>query len=348
MKKLMIAAAAAAVSAGVLAANKAQVYDFTATLKTTGCRAAKVSRALANYFDHTSFGLSTLNGQYAQGDEIGIRKQVSVKIAGVIWGCDCPTISIPGWRPTDPTNPRYIGGFIFWNQQSETVYNPFLTDFDWLVLNRIDTMKKCEGSFYLKNTAEDQGLFLIGSGFGTVKDEGCDTYASSIKGNIAGIRFAPNDEFGCVFCAAEGCVVAPFCDTCYDYDTTAYSVANGTWTIKYNKSAAKKLSSTPFLSRIYKFKKAGPTQQVLNAIEQIWFRLATAAAADRDVIQPADADDEREWHGADSIEAEIDLLADVYEAAEGEEALSTFVEVLYPYVGVEEDTTLVEILADLS
>ena len=51
MKKIMIAAASAVMVGSAFAVNKAQVYDFSATLKTTACKAGKVSAALEKYFE---------------------------------------------------------------------------------------------------------------------------------------------------------------------------------------------------------------------------------------------------------------------------------------------------------
>jgi hypothetical protein len=279
MKKLMITAAVAAMVGSAFAVGKAQVYDYTATIKTSACRATKLSNKLVSYFNANrilpsawnTFGLET-------GDEIGIRKQVSVKIAGVIWGCDCVTISLPGWRLLDPDGDGrgYLGGYYFWNQQTQRIYNPWRTSFSWNVLNRIDTMTKCEGSYMLFCSQAGQRIFVFGGGFGTVAKTGCDTYIKSMSGNLSGFTLLPPDAFGCVLCGGNNCVVSTLCDLCWDIfdpgfvDTTALSAVSGTWKLKYNSSATKRISSTPWISRIYNFKKGGNTSLVATWIDRVW------------------------------------------------------------------------------
>ena len=277
MKKLMIAAAAAAMVSGAFAIGDAQVYDYTATLKTTACRAGKLSQKLIDYFGEARRLPSEAPiNTFGRGDEIGIRKQVSVKIAGVIWGCDCPTIALPRFPRRTPGN--YMGGYYFWNQQAETMFNPFRTLFFWNVLNRIDTMSKVEGSYTLACRQAGQRLVVFGGGFGSVSKTGCDTYVKSMNGNLAGFRIAADDEFGCVFCGGNNCVVTTLCDLCWDISspdfvyTTGFSAVSGTWKIKYNKSMTKRLASTPWISRVYSFKKGGNTREVAELIDRAWAR----------------------------------------------------------------------------
>jgi len=276
MKKLMITAAAAAMVGSVFAIGKAQVYDYTATIKTSACRSARLSNKLIDYFNQNrAFTSQWSPAGLTRGDEIGVRKQVSVKLAGVIWGCDCVTISMPGWRPL---NGRYFGGYYFWNQQTERIYNPWRTTFTWNVLNRIDTMSKCEGSYMLFCTQAGQRIFVFGGGFGTVSNTGCDTYVKSMSGNLSGFSLIPTDAFGCVLCGGNNCVVATLCDRCYDWadpafvNTTALSAVSGTWKIKYNKSATRRISSTPWISRAYTFKKGGNTSFVATRIDRAYAR----------------------------------------------------------------------------
>jgi hypothetical protein len=266
MKRLMITAAAAAMVSGAFAIGKAQVYDFTATIKTGICKEAKVSKALENYFNHGGL-YASVNFGYTQGEEIGLRKQQSMKLGGVIWGCDCDTIARPYWGHPRGLPSRYLSGYMFWNLTADMLYWPFswanptqmVTTFDWQVLNRIDTMSKCEGMFVLRARWPGQQLTLQGAGFGSVKNTGCDTYINSINGNIVGWRFTGSESFGCVFCAANGCVVGLICDSCLEralgMDTRLWTAATGTWKLKYNASVSKKLSKTPFISKVYKFPK---------------------------------------------------------------------------------------------
>jgi len=282
MKKLMITAAAAVMVSGAFAINEAQVYDFSATVKSGVCQETRVSRALATYFNTLRLFPSAEYLNWAEGDEIGVRKQKSQKIAGVIWGCDCETIADPKWGPVRLGSP-YLRGYMFWNETAVSdedtkgmLYTPWTffrryTTFRWTVLNRIDTMTKCEGAFTLTCRFPNQQLFLQGAGFGTVAETGCDTYIKSINGNIAGFTIPATDRFGCVYCAATGCVVAPICDTCWEWDTRVLSAATGTWKLKYNQSVTKKLRTTPYISRVYKFgKKSGYAQQFADFAERLW------------------------------------------------------------------------------
>ena len=278
----MITAAAAVMVSGAFAINEAQVYDFSATVKSGVCQETKVSKALATYFNTLRLFPSQEYLNWAQGDEIGIRKQKSQKLAGVIWGCDCETIADPKWGPVRLGSP-YLRGYMFWNETAVSdedtkgmLYIPWTffaryTTFRWTVLNRIDTMTKCEGAFALTCRFPNQQLFLQGAGFGTVAETGCDTYIKSINGNIAGFTIPATDRFGCVYCSANGCVVAPICDTCWEWDTRILSAATGTWKLKYNKSVTKKLRTTPYISRVYKFgKKSGYAQQFADFAERLW------------------------------------------------------------------------------
>jgi hypothetical protein len=266
MKKLMVAAAAAAMIGGAYAMD-AQVYDFSASLKTTACKETKVSSALAKYFNTRSYKDLEL---YEKGDKIGLRKQASRKLVGVIWGCDCPTlITPPAWSVY---NDKTLGGYMFWDQSVDDYFRVRKTSFSWNVLNRIDAMTKCEGSFTLRNWAQGQSLFLVGAGFGTVKGRDCSTYVKSMNGSLVGYR-EPNegDTIGCVFCDVNGCVVDPICDVCFVGELGVYNpdvtIAYGTWKIKFNSSVAKKLATKGRLSQVYKFKKAGNAKDVLAFLE---------------------------------------------------------------------------------
>ena len=282
MKKLMITAASAAMVGSAFAINEAQVYDFTATIKTGVCQETKVSKKLASYFNTRRFFPSTQAGIWASGDEIGIRKQKSQKLAGVIWGCDCETVADPKWGPVRLGSP-YLRGYMFWNQSARTsddvngmLYTPWTffnryTTFRWTVLNRIDQMTKCEGAFSLTCRFPNQMLFIQGAGFGTVKNTGCDTVISSISGNIAGFTVPAANTFGCVYCSASGCVTAPICDTCWEANTTALSVATGTWKLKYNSSVTRRLRTTPYISQVYNFgNKSGYARQFALFAERFW------------------------------------------------------------------------------
>lgn len=337
MKKLMITAAAAAMVSGAFAIGKAQVYDYTATVKTTACKATKVSSKLVDYFNSNRSFSSANKGLFSKGEEIGIRKQVSLKVAGVIWGCDCITISLPGWRLLDPDGDGrgYLGGYYFWNQQTETIFNPWRTTFRWNVLNRIDTMTKCEGAYMLYCTQAGQRIFVFGGGFGSVSKTGCDTYVKSMSGNLSGFSLIPTGAFGCVLCGNNGCVVATLCDQCYDIadpafvNTTALSAVSGTWKIKYNSSVTKRISSTPWISSVYTFKKGGNTRNVATWIDRTWAaQTGLSYGADSDEEEDADAIAEKmeeyiEQHTLVSLE---ELVAPESEEIEDKEVASLIAE----------------------
>ena len=325
MKKLMITAAAAAMVSGAFAIGKAQVYDFTATIKTGICKEAKVSKALESYFNHGG-QFASVNFGYSKGDEIGLRKQQSMKLGGVIWGCDCDTIARPYWGHPRGLPSRYLSGYMFWNLTADMLYVPFswanptqlVTTFNWQVLNRIDTMSKCEGMFVLRARWPGQQLLLQGAGFGSVKNTGCDTYVNSINGNIVGWRFAAGESFGCVFCAANGCVVGLICDSCLEraigMDTRLWTAATGTWKIKYNSSAAKRLSKTPYISKTYKFpKNSGVAADFATVADRVnaWLEGLRYGEVIEDDSEPGDYDDKVAFEDYDYEELSSDLQKSV-------------------------------------
>ncbi len=266
MKKLMIAAAAAvAVSAGVYAktALDAQVYDFTLTVKTTACKQIKVTKSIAK--------LELTDYSEVKKQTIDVRKPATTKIVGVIWGCDCITIADPAWR-TYGRNNTSIGGYLFWNPGTEDPFNVFSTDFGWAALNRIYKGDTAEGVWRLTNWDADNVVGLIGAGQGKVKGSGlylaasgafvgdCRVVLSSRSGNVGGFLLWKSAGAGCAFCGGA-CAAWQFCRGCdlgasatlLDLDLTA---AYGSWKIKYNSSASKKLRKTGYITESYSFKKA--------------------------------------------------------------------------------------------
>ena len=176
MKKLMIAAACAAMAGSVFAAvGDAQVYDATLTVKTTACKNGKYTKALVNFpvKDANEFG-------YDVNDSVMFRKQATRTINGVFWGCDCETIADPAWRIyTSFTSagvektPHTVGGYAFWDATNSKEYIPFTipyVTFEWLILNRIDQMTSVEGTWLLRDRAANEALFFMGAGFGTANN----------------------------------------------------------------------------------------------------------------------------------------------------------------------------------
>jgi len=254
----MIAAAAAAISAGVSAATlDAQVYDVTLTAKTTACKEIKYTKTIA-----------TLEGEHwedVKGDTISVRKQATTKIAGVIWGCECETFADPAWRLYN--NGKTVGGYVFWNVTGKEMFRIAKTSFAWAVFNRIDKGEKVEGAWAL---SKDPTLGFLGAGFGSVKGLDCRATLTSMSGSFAGFILAGDNAGGCAFCGATDCdawQVCPCIANGANVYPLGYTVAYGTWKIKYNKSASKKLRKTGRITQSYNFKNAGDTEARLTKVE---------------------------------------------------------------------------------
>ena len=243
MKKLIAAMMVAA--AGMYALADAQVYEMQLTMKTTSTRSGKVK------FVSCDCGGESLGDLY--------RKQSTVKIKGLIWGCDCVTIGEPSITSNADCLAEAPYGYIFWN---ETTKKPMNLKFKWDILNRIDkTAKKAEGTWTL--TSEDGDFMVMGSGFGTVKDttqtkpicQRLATWVPSMKGNFAGwsttgaIVTAKATDGECSWCekvagTEEKVASAPGWSLCLCGESDERTAATGTWTLKYNSKVSKTLSST--------------------------------------------------------------------------------------------------------
>ena len=95
------------------------------------------------------------------------------------------------------------------------------------------------------------------AGMGTIKDalnenaENCideSSYIKSAKGNVAG--FMSPDTGACYYCDEVVCDVYDFCECMGLMDDTR-TVAYGTWTMKYNASASKKLRTSAKITSSY-------------------------------------------------------------------------------------------------
>ena len=287
MKKLMIAAAAAAMVGGASAAEPldAQVYDFTATVKTSECSGKSYTDVCA-------------------GKSVLYRIQKTKKLYGKFWGCHCEVIADPG----DSSNQgivcsigsaqalygvsRYVDGngiptdspkdangndndivrksCIFWmNAKDEDgAFNG--ADWEWSLLYRLG--KKCaniEGMFtltlYSDVAATTDVATLSGAGYGTCvttykngKNVVCldeSAYILSMSGNIVGTWNVQNEAIssGCAYCGgSDTCEVLPFCDAC-QFDLTnasAEAVVFGTFTIKYNATESKSVNNGKFIDQL--------------------------------------------------------------------------------------------------
>lgn len=250
MKKIVVSAFCALTAFGAFAS--AQVYEMTLTLKTTVSQSGKITK---------------LCEELPEGEIVNLyRKQSTVKIKGVFWGCDCETIA----DPIKVTSPKETYGYVFWNETTKKVIE---SDFVWKLLNRIDKkLRKAEGTWMLGEEGDD--LFLVGGGFGTVKDSlakgQCvlnEVILTPMSGNVAGWLSLPEivvskgrDEV-CEKCTViEGTddvvAVAPGWSLCACAEGSEQTTASGTWKLKYVAAAAKKwakVQADASITTVYSF-----------------------------------------------------------------------------------------------
>lgn len=233
MKNLVLFAVVAFLSSAAFAG--AQVYEMTITLKSTVAASGKITPVVCD----------------TPVQEVDLyRKQSTVKIKGLFWGCDCETIA----EPTFVTSAEATYGYVFWNETSRKVIEDA---FVWHVLNRIDKkLKKAEGAWTIGGT--DGETFLAGSGFGTVKDDVSKSTCTidsviltPMSGSVAGWLALPSTIVkkgtaeDCKKCeVVEGTddviAVAPGWSLCACDEGGEYTAASGTWKLKYVAAAAKK------------------------------------------------------------------------------------------------------------
>lgn len=257
----MIVAACAAM-AGVALAD-AQVYDMQLSVKTTKCQEGKAKKGWL-----TSEKLG--GGLYEKGDELVYRKQSTTVFKGVLFGCDCneSLAGVWGWCD-DPNNTKYGGhwyGLTFWNKYDEFLGGAYdATTLTWDVLQRIgNTGDDLELAFQLDDSANDDTFEFKAAGFGKAVSayarptdcngladddaNDCDSYIKSASGSFAGWMTSGNI---CTYCTAAGCDAWEFCVCLGQGADPARTVAYGTWTLKYNKTASKKLRTAGKISAAY-------------------------------------------------------------------------------------------------
>lgn len=245
--KVLAMASAILFTASAMA--EAQVYEMTLTLKSTLTAKGKIT-PLCNSLPDDDTGL--------------YRKQGTVRIKGLIWGCDCTTIA----EPQPVTDPEATYGYVFWNQSTGKVLEG---DFGWRLLHRImKNLKKCEGTW----TMEGGDFSLMAGGFGTIKDtidkECCtieNSLITSMNGNVAGWMTMPSvvvskgSEGVCEKCQlVEGTddvvAVAPGFSLCECDDGNEFTTVSGTWKLKYltkQSESWNKASATASITTIYAF-----------------------------------------------------------------------------------------------
>ncbi len=240
---------AAALFAAHEACADAQVYEMTLTLKTAVTAKGKITPLCSGLPD----------------DDTGLyRKQGTVRIKGLIWGCDCVTIAEP--QPVD--DPTAVYGYVFWNQTTGKVLDG---DFGWTLLHRIfKNLKKCEGTW----TIAGDSFSLVGGGFGTLQDtvdkECCsieETIIKTMNGNVAGwmtmppIVISKGTDDVCEKCSLvpgteEVVAYAPGFSLCECDDGSELTTVSGTWKLKYLVAQSKKwkkAASDTSIIEIYAF-----------------------------------------------------------------------------------------------
>ena len=215
------------------------VFDVSMTVKTTIAKQGKLTSSCV-----VSNG--TVNITY--------RKQGTIKVQGLIWGCKCESLIGPlGYTAASDD------GCYFWNvTDKQPLTNGTIF---WPVLHRIDNrMKKAEGVMELSA----DGWYLLCAGFGKVTDITASLgQLLDLKGYFAGWRLAPTwtkTTYGvpCTFCdsgTADITEVVPaqawaLCTCAAPSDKTA---AFGNWTLKYNKNLSKRLNDVTAITAVYTF-----------------------------------------------------------------------------------------------
>ena len=211
MKKLMIAAAVAAMGFGAFAecgepdeevvADCATVYKFAASVKTTVAKSSKVKV------------------ECSDPETLCYRATGSQKYEGVVFNCECECTD----KLDDFT-------WVIWCKKTAAAA---IADVETLQLNRIDkSTKKVEAAFTL---TADYLCEVTAAGFGTFDTK--NDRITKISGNFAGVAQAPFCSAKCANpTAAYGFGMCDAIEDEFDGQTIAY----GTWSLTYNKSLSKK------------------------------------------------------------------------------------------------------------
>ena len=237
MKRVMIATVASAMAACAMA--ETIVFDVDMKVKTTVAKTGSISAACI-----------VSNGNA----KVTYRKQGTINVKGLIWGCSCDSLV----GPLTYTSPSSDGCY-FWNVTDREA----LTGgrIYWPVLHRIDNkMKKAEGVMEL--TADD--WYLLCAGFGRVDANYFPAgLLMNLNGYFAGWKIAPRWRkitYGvpCTFCDSGTADIEEYvsaeawalCSCALPSDKTA---AFGSWKLKYNKTLSKKLNDVTEITSVYTF-----------------------------------------------------------------------------------------------
>lgn len=214
------------------------VYEVQITAKTTVVRQGK------------------LNGNVCgETEKLYYRNSTTLKLKGVVWGDACD----------------FQSDAVFWNETVRSGYGE--TSLEWLILDRIGAKgDKAETLLRLQlldGSGETLGEITL-AGQGSVKDgktaksEGdySGSYISSLSGTVTGWLLAgqvvETHSYGCLYCGTVETTVydALGWDVCgcerIDNPQTAVS---GTWSLKYNSKASKKLDEGIDIEDAYAFPK---------------------------------------------------------------------------------------------
>lgn len=257
MKKLMIAAAAAAMVGGAFAAGlcddepasaaECAVYNVKFTLKTLDAKLVKVK------------GSSAICGDSTDDQNCVYLDNATRKIDGIIWDCDagCGTLNTEAMKVAlwETKSKMGIGELLAFDEDDGYTAN----DLPFSLINRYG--KKAEkvqaiwelgggtndmssAGLLLNDKAmyeagEDLGeVSLVAAGFGTFNAK--QGIVKSISGNAVGMFTAPLTQ---KYANCEGPFVADLCtefsNWCSDGDAADVLAASGTWSVKYNASLSK-------------------------------------------------------------------------------------------------------------
>jgi len=242
MNKVALALLVATASAGIYARDP-YVYDVEMKVKTTIAKQGKVKTAC-----------QLIGGGSNSLSSVTYRRQGTVIVKGLIWGCECDTFagSFSYVKPTED-------GCYFWNvTDARPLKNGIAT---WPVFNRIDkNMKKTEGTMELVA----DGWHLLCGGFGSA--DAADSSVGrliNIKGSFGGWRLAPTWTYTlygepCTFCDSGTADVtyeeaALAWAMCACAEASEKTTAFGTWSIKYNRALSAKLRDSTSITDVYSF-----------------------------------------------------------------------------------------------
>ena len=244
MNKIALSLLVATASAGLFAKDP-YVYDVTMKVKTTVAAQGKVATAC-----------QLIGGGTNSISSVTYRKQGTVTVKGLIWGCECDTFaSTSGFRYIKPSE----DGCYFWNvTDARPLKNGIAT---WPVFNRIDkNMKKTEGTMELVA----DGWHLLCGGLGRAENVADSAgRLKNLKGSFGGWRLAPTWTYTvygqpCTFCDSgtadltyeEAALAWAMCACASASEKTT---AFGTWDIKYNGSLSARLRDSTSIVDIYSF-----------------------------------------------------------------------------------------------